>query len=93
MRRIVSTSSLSSVLDYAELITTRYSEALKHADDPEQFLKELVKGGYASDEKYVEKVMAIITQYELQKLDKPSKAKQDSDKKREKEKQIINEET
>lgn len=48
--------------DYVNFLTTnpRYSEALKHADNPERFVQELQKAGYATDPRYAEKILAIL---------------------------------
>lgn len=38
----------------------RYREAFNYLDDPEQFITEVWKAGYASDSKYVENIIPII---------------------------------
>ena len=47
--------------DYVRLIRNnpRYREALKHANDPERYMTELQKAGYATDPNYADKVMKI----------------------------------
>lgn len=40
----------------------RYATALKHADDPEQFLVELQNAGYATDPQYANKVITVMRQ-------------------------------
>ncbi|MBS3964552.1 MAG: flagellar assembly peptidoglycan hydrolase FlgJ [Methylomonas sp.] len=47
--------------DYVNLIKShpRYSEALKKADNPAHYLRELQQAGYATDPRYAEKVMTI----------------------------------
>ncbi|MDM7322935.1 MAG: flagellar assembly peptidoglycan hydrolase FlgJ [Gammaproteobacteria bacterium] len=48
--------------DYVNFLQTnpRYSEALKHAGNPERFVQELQKAGYATDPRYAEKILAIL---------------------------------
>ncbi|AEF99470.1 flagellar assembly peptidoglycan hydrolase FlgJ [Methylomonas methanica] len=47
--------------DYVKFIKSnpRYSEALKKADNPAQYVRELQKAGYATDPRYAEKIMSI----------------------------------
>lgn len=47
--------------DYVTFIKSnpRYSEALKKADNPAQYVRELQKAGYATDPRYAEKIMSI----------------------------------
>ncbi|MCQ8128778.1 flagellar assembly peptidoglycan hydrolase FlgJ [Methylomonas rivi] len=47
--------------DYVDFIKSnpRYSEALKKADNPAQYVRELQKAGYATDPRYAEKIMRI----------------------------------
>ncbi|MGZ4959903.1 MAG: flagellar assembly peptidoglycan hydrolase FlgJ [Methylomonas sp.] len=47
--------------DYVNLIKSnpRYSEALKKAGNPAQYMHELQQAGYATDPRYAEKVMSI----------------------------------
>lgn len=40
----------------------RYSDALKHAGDPERFLQELHSAGYATDPKYADKAISVMRQ-------------------------------
>ncbi|NND90216.1 MAG: flagellar assembly peptidoglycan hydrolase FlgJ [Granulosicoccus sp.] len=40
----------------------RYSTALQHAGDPERFLRELHKAGYATDPDYAEKAISVMNQ-------------------------------
>ena len=40
----------------------RYSDALKHAGDPERFLQELHNAGYATDPKYADKAISVMKQ-------------------------------
>ena len=55
-------SPAESVADFASFVqqNPRYSEALKVADDPEQFLRGLHKAGYATDPNYSQKVLAVM---------------------------------
>ena len=50
-----------SFLDYARFIKTnpRYQQALKVSADPERYMHELQKAGYATDPEYGHKVMRI----------------------------------
>ena len=47
--------------DYVGLLETnlKYSRALKHADDPREYINALQDAGYATDPRYGEKVMTI----------------------------------
>jgi flagellar protein FlgJ len=47
--------------DYVSFIKSnpRYSDALKKADNPAQYVRELQKAGYATDPRYAEKIMSI----------------------------------
>lgn len=40
----------------------RYAKAVEHAEDPERFLKEIHKAGYATDPQYAEKAISILNQ-------------------------------
>ncbi len=42
----------------------RYANALKHASNPEQFLRELHTAGYATDPNYADKAIAVMRQIE-----------------------------
>lgn len=54
--------------DYVRLIKSnpRYQQALVHADDPRQYIRELQKAGYATDPVYAQKVIEIFDQQRLQ---------------------------
>ena len=54
----------AAVADFANFINEnpRYGEALKKADDPETFLQEIHKAGYATDPDYTGKVVAVMRQ-------------------------------
>ncbi len=51
-----------SVLDFAAFIreNPRYRNALRHADDPDRFIEELHKAGYATDPDYARKVKGVM---------------------------------
>ncbi|MGR9115537.1 MAG: flagellar assembly peptidoglycan hydrolase FlgJ [Gammaproteobacteria bacterium] len=53
--------------DYVRLIKNnpRYNQALKHAGDPERYMIELQKAGYATDPHYADKVMSIYHSEEV----------------------------
>ncbi|NQZ53521.1 MAG: flagellar assembly peptidoglycan hydrolase FlgJ [Piscirickettsiaceae bacterium] len=48
--------------DYVNFIQTqpRYSQALEHSSDPEKFIEELHKAGYATDPSYTDKIKRIM---------------------------------
>ncbi len=48
--------------DYVDFLQTqpRYRQALEHTDNPERFVEELHKAGYATDPAYAEKVKRIM---------------------------------
>ncbi len=50
-----------SFRDYVQFLKTnpRYAAALKHADNPRQFMASLQKAGYATDPDYARKVLSI----------------------------------
>ena len=56
-------STQKSMEDYAAFLqdNPRYETALKHAADPQRFLKELQEAGYATDPRYAEKIQGIMT--------------------------------
>ncbi|MFK7861410.1 MAG: flagellar assembly peptidoglycan hydrolase FlgJ [Granulosicoccus sp.] len=57
-------SSADAVDGFADFILSnpRYSNALKHAGDPERFLQELQTAGYATDPRYADKAISIMRQ-------------------------------
>jgi flagellum-specific peptidoglycan hydrolase FlgJ len=73
---------LSSISDYCKLIlnNSRYKEAVKNRKDPEQYVKEIFKAGYATDPtadidgdpSYSEKLIKIMKNYFIVE-DKPLK--------------------
>ena len=54
--------------DYVRFIKTnpRYQSALAHASDPQRYMQELQKAGYATDPSYADKVLKIFNQNGLQ---------------------------
>ncbi|BCX88642.1 flagellar protein FlgJ [Methylomarinovum tepidoasis] len=49
-----------SFADYADLLRQpRYRRALRHAGDPEKYLRALQESGYATDPNYADKILAI----------------------------------
>lgn len=48
--------------DWAKLISSnpRYREALKYTDNPELFITEIAKAGYATDPNYAKSIISII---------------------------------
>lgn len=57
-------STTAAVADFVRFINEnpRYKEAMGKADDPEIFLQEIHKAGYATDPDYAEKVVAVMRQ-------------------------------
>lgn len=57
-------SYLDSFLDYANLLQhKRYEKALANVHDPKAYLTELHQAGYATDPKYVDKIMSIYEKF------------------------------
>ena len=48
--------------DYAHFISSnpRYQNALQYTDNPEQYITEVAKAGYATDPKYADSIISII---------------------------------
>lgn len=69
-------SATESVADFARFIreNPRYQNALKHASDPEAFVRELHKAGYATDPAYSQKVNSVIKQLQADAKGSPSTA-------------------
>lgn len=61
-------TAADSVSGFADFIieNPRYAKAIEHAGDPERFLTELQKAGYATDPKYAEKAISILHQINQQ---------------------------
>jgi len=55
-------SAAESFEDYARLITSnsRYKAALQYTADPEQYIREVAKAGYATDPNYAANIIAVI---------------------------------
>jgi len=53
-----------SVADFSRFLRSnpRYDEALRHADDPKQFIRLVHKAGYATDPEYANKVIGALQQ-------------------------------
>lgn len=49
-------------------VNPRYEKALEHAGEPERFLRELQKAGYATDPEYADKAISIMRQIEQKPL-------------------------
>ena len=60
-----------SVLDHDLLLrdAPRYAAAMRVAHEPRQFAYKLVEGGYATDPAYADKLIALMDQYDLYRLD------------------------
>lgn len=61
-------SAADSIDGFADFIieNPRYAKAIEHAGDPERFLTELHKAGYATDPRYAEKAISILHQINQQ---------------------------
>lgn len=60
-----------SLMDYGRLLTSlsRYAPAFQYTNDPDQFVREVRKGGYATDPKYADLVISIMKGYNLYRYD------------------------
>ncbi|MEV0393652.1 glucosaminidase domain-containing protein [Polymorphospora rubra] len=59
-------SSTDSFRDYGRLLrTSRYAAAFDHVDDPDQFIREVHRAGYATDPEYANKVISLMRTYNL----------------------------
>lgn len=56
--------------DFANFLNSqpRYENAIQHKDNPEKFINEIAKAGYATDPNYAEKIMAIYNSDRFQKF-------------------------
>lgn len=56
-----------SFIDYGNLILgkKRYKEAVINKGDPEKYIYEIWKAGYATDPKYISKILRIARQYKF----------------------------
>lgn len=64
-------SSTDSFRDHGASLKnlTRYAAAFQYTHDPNQFIAEVHKGGYATDPQYTTKVVALMTKYNLYQYD------------------------
>jgi flagellar protein FlgJ len=55
-------SAEDSIQNFADFLTSnpRYQKALDNADEPQKFIKELQRAGYATDPAYAEKVLSVM---------------------------------
>ncbi|WP_051209093.1 glucosaminidase domain-containing protein [Propionicicella superfundia] len=60
-------SVLNSFADHSRLLTTasRYSKAFAYTTNPDQFIREVAKAGYATDPTYASTVISIMKTYNL----------------------------
>lgn len=60
-------SARDSFLDHGRLLTvnSRYSKAFAYTTDPDRFIREVAKAGYATDPMYPAKVITIMRAYNL----------------------------
>ena len=60
-------SPRESFLDYGYFIlhgsNGRYDDAVANVNDPEKYVEEMWKAGYATDPKYVQKILSIMRKY------------------------------
>ena len=64
-------SLADSMHDYDRLLVTdsRYAAAMQSTNDPKQFAALLVQGGYSTDPTYADKLVALMDNYNLYRLD------------------------
>lgn len=64
-------TALDSFNDYGRLLTSlsRYGNAFKYTENPDQFIREIAQGGYATDPAYADLVIKIMRQYNLYQYD------------------------
>ncbi|WP_194793156.1 glucosaminidase domain-containing protein [Raineyella fluvialis] len=67
-------TTADSFSDYGLLLSSlsRYRAAFSHTDDPNQFIRDIAAGGYATDPQYADLVIRIMQQYNLYQYDKIS---------------------
>ncbi|WOP18232.1 glucosaminidase domain-containing protein [Raineyella sp. LH-20] len=65
-------TTADSFSDYGLLLSSlsRYRAAFSHTDDPDQFIRAIAAGGYATDPAYADSVIRIMKQYNLYQYDK-----------------------
>ena len=54
---------------YFFIENSRYSEAMKHADDPKEFARQIHKAGYATDPVYSDKLISLMDSNKLEQYD------------------------
>lgn len=64
-------SAQNSFLDHGLLLSSKswYRPAFAYSKDPNQFIREIAKGGYATDPSYADLVISIMRQYNLYRFD------------------------
>lgn len=64
-------SAADSFADHGAFLTEnpRYSEAFNYTDDPDQFIREVHKAGYATDPEYSDKIIGLMERYDLYRFD------------------------
>lgn len=64
-------STGDSLLDYGRLLTSakRYAPAFNHKNNPDEFIRAVARGGYATDPKYADLVISIMKRYNLYQYD------------------------
>lgn len=62
-------SYTDSFRDHGSLLRNndRYAAAFNHSDDPDQFIREVHKAGYATDPDYANKIISMMKQHDLYK--------------------------
>ena len=64
-------SRTDSFLDHGYFLThnSRYGGAFAHTDDPDRFIREVARAGYATDPNYAQKVINLMNAYNLYQYD------------------------
>ncbi|WP_296135663.1 glucosaminidase domain-containing protein [uncultured Tessaracoccus sp.] len=64
-----------SLKDFGRFLTTlsRYKAAFKYTNDPDRFVREVHRGGYATDPRYTDLVTGIMRSYNLYRYDVSTK--------------------
>lgn len=60
-------SYTDSFRDHGSLLrnNSRYAAAFQHSDDPDQFIREVHKAGYATDPNYADKIISLMKKHDL----------------------------
>lgn len=63
-----------SLLDYGRLLSgnQRYQGAFKYSGDPDNFIREVHRAGYATDPNYASTIIGIMGKYDLYQYDRPT---------------------